>query len=257
MTFKVPLFALLAIGCLFVPAVAAAEIEPAPQTYLTDRAGVIDSATGEKLTGLLQELEQKTGARIIVLTVQSTNGQDIHQFAFERADKWKLGANLKSASVLVVVAIKDRKYRFEVGYEWEGVLPDGYVGQVGREYLVPHFKAGRYSQGIFEATAALAQTIAVDRGITLTGMPKLRPMSRQSGFARLLLAFLPILFLLSIIGRMSSKGRHRNMLFWGLLAGAMMGGSGRGGGGFGGGGFGGFGGGGGGGFGGGGAGGGW
>lgn len=256
MIFRAPLIALLALPCLFLSAAWAAEIEPAPKTYVADRADIIDSATEQKLIGLLQELEQKTGARIIVLTVQSTDGQDIHQFAFERADRWKLGANRKSASVLVVVAVKDRKYRFEVGYEWEGVLPDGYVGQVGREYFVPHFKAGRYSQGVFEATAVLAQTIAGDRGMTLTGMPKLRPMSRRGGLARILLGFLPILFLLFVGGM--SRGRHRNMLFWGLLAGSMMGGRrGYGGGGFGGGGFGGFGGGGGGGFGGGGASGGW
>ncbi len=199
MIFKAPLLALLTLPCLFLSAASAAEIEPAPRTYITDRAGILDSGTQQELIGLLQELEQKTGARIIVLTVQSTNGQDIQQFAFERADKWKLGANQKSASVLVVVAVKDRKYRFEVGYEWEGVLPDGYVGQVGREYLVPHFKAGRYSQGVFEATAVLAQTIATDRGITLTGMPKLRPMGRRPGLARMLLGFVPILFLLLLV----------------------------------------------------------
>ena len=256
MIFKASLIALLTLPCLFLSVASAAEIESAPKTYVTDRADIIDSATEQKLIGLLQELEQKTGARIIVLTVQSTNGQDIHQFAFERADKWKLGANQKSASVLVVVAVKDRKYRFEVGYEWEGVLPDGYVGQVGRDYFVPHFKAGRYSQGVFEATAVLAQTIAADRGVTLTGMPKLRPMAQRPGLARILLGFLPILFLLLVVGM--SRSRHRNMLFWGLLAGSMMGGRrGYGGGGFGGGGFGGFGGGGGGGFGGGGTSGGW
>lgn len=257
MIFKASLIALLTLPCLFLSAASAAGIEPAPKTYVTDRAGVIDPATEQKLTSLLQELEQKTGARIIVLTVQSTNGQDIGQFAFERADKWKLGANRKSASVLVVVAAKDRKYRFEVGYDWEGVLTDGYVGQVGREYFVPQFKAGRYSQGIFEATAALAQAIATDRGVKLTGMPKLRPLSQRPSLARILLGLLPILFLLLAVGM--SRGRHRNMLFWGLLAGSlMMGGRrGYGGGGFGGGGFGGFGGGGGGGFGGGGASGGW
>ena len=256
MIFRAPLISQLTLACLFLSAASAAEIEPAPKTHVADRADIIDSAAEQELIALLQELEQKTGARIVVLTVQSTNGQEIHQFAFERADKWKLGPNQKSASVLVVVAVKDRKYRFEVGYEWESVLPDGYVGQVGRDYFVPHFKAGRYSQGVFEATAALAQTIAADRGMTLKGMPRLRPMAQPSGLGPILLGFLPILFVLLVGGMLRS--RHRNMLFWGLLAGYMIGGRrGYGGGGFGGGGFGGFGGGGGGGFGGGGASGGW
>jgi len=255
MTAKARLISLLAVSCLLLPVASASDIEPAPKTYVADRADIIDSADEQKLIGLLRELEQKTGARVIVLTVQATDGQDIAQYAFERADKWKFGANRKSASVLVVVARKDRKLRIEVGYEWESVLTDGYVGQVGRTYFVPEFKAGRYSQGIFEGTAVLAQKIAEARGVTLTGMPKVRPMAPQPGLGPALLSLLPLLLLL-LLGGMS-RSRNRNMLFWGLLAGSMMGSrrgyGGYGGGGFGGGGFGGFGGGGGGGFGGGGA----
>ncbi len=252
---KAPLILLLTLSCLRLSVASAAEVEPAPKTYVTDRAGIIDSATGQRLTGLLQELEQKTGARIIVLTVNSTDGQDIHQFAFERADQWKFGRNRASAGVLVVVASKDRKYRIEVGYDWEGILPDGYVGQVGRDYFVPHFQAGRYGQGIFEVAAVLAQTIAQEKGVALTGMPKLTMPGRRRSFLPCGSGIFPILMLLLLF---SGRRRSRGLLFWGLLAGSMMGGGrSSGGGGFGGGGFGGFGGGGGGGFGGGGAGGGW
>ena len=141
---KAPLISLLTLSCLLLSVASAAAVEPAPKTFVADRAGIIDSAAEQRLIGLLQELEQKTGARIVVLTVNSTDGLDIHQFAFERADQWKFGRNRASASVLVVVASKDRKYRIEVGYDWEGILPDGYVGQVGRDYFVPNFQAGRY-----------------------------------------------------------------------------------------------------------------
>ena len=247
------LFCLLMAVAHVAPALA---LESPPQTYVADRAGVIESAAKTQLIGLLQELEQKTNARVIVLTVNSTNGQNIHQYAFERADKWKFGANQKSASVLIVVAVRDRKYWTEVGYNHEHILPDSLVGTLGRQYLVPHFKAGRYNRGILEYTAAIASTIAQANGKTLTGMPKLQPLAQPPGILRVILGFLPILFLFIMAG--ASRGRGRNMLFWGLLAGSMMGGRGGGrSGGFGGGGFGGFGGGGGGGFGGGGAGGSW
>jgi len=239
--------------CLAIP-VTAAKIEPAPKTYVTDRAGVIDSTAEQRLTGLLQDLEQKTGARIVVLTVNSTDGQDIHQFAFERADRWKFGRNRAGASVLVVVAVKDRKYRIEVGYDWEGILPDGYVGQVGRDYFVPNFRAGKYGQGIFEVTAVLAQTIAKEKGVALTGMPKLTMPGRRRPALPCAGGLFPLLMLLMLF---SGRRRSRGLLFWGLLAGSMMGGGRSSGGSFGGSGFGSFGGGGGGGFGGGGASGGW
>lgn len=249
-----PIAALL-LFCFLLDVAVFAEIEPAPKTYVTDRAGIIDSATVQSLTGLLQELEQKAGARIVVLTVKTTDGQDIAQFAFERADQWKFGANRDSASVLLVVAAKDRKYRIEVGYDSEGVLPDGLVGQVGRDYFVPHFRAGKYGQGIHEAIAVLAQTVAQEKGVTLSSMPKLTMPSRRQSYLPCGSAVFPLLMLIMLV---SGRRRSRGMLFWGLLGGSMMGGGrSSGGGGFGGGGFGGFGGGGGGGFGGGGAGGSW
>lgn len=246
---------------LWADGILAADVESAPKTYVADRAGVIDPDTEKALIGLLQELEQKTKgqktqARIVVLTVNTTDGMDIHQYAFERADTWKFGTNRKSTSVLIVVAVKDKKYWTEVGYEHEAILTDGYVGEVGRQYFEPHFKAGRFGQGIYEGTAKMAQKIAQERGVTLSGMPDIRPMTSQPGLAHILLGILPIIFLLLILGGGASRGRHRNMLFWGFLAGSMMGGR-SGGFGGGGGGFGGFGGGGGGGFGGGGAGGSW
>jgi len=252
--FKAPLILLLTLSISLSSAASASEIEAAPSTFVTDRAGIIDSVTEKRLTGLLQELEQKTRARIIVLTVNSTGGQDIHQFAFERADQWKFGRNRASASVLVVVAYKDRKYRVEVGYDWEGTLTDGYVGQIGRDYFVPNFQAGRYGQGTFEAVAVLAQTIAKEKGVALTGMPKLKMPGRRRSYLPCGGGIFPILMLMMLF---SGRRRSRGMLFWGLLAGSTLGGGRGGGGGFGGGGFGSFGGGGGGGFGGGGAGGSW
>ncbi|MFW6153912.1 MAG: TPM domain-containing protein [Planctomycetota bacterium] len=240
---------------------AAAKVEPAPATHVDDRAGLIDAATEDKLLNLLRELEEKTGARIIVVTVQTTGGQDIHDFTFERADTWTFGENQTSASALMVLAKADRKYRIEVGYDWEPVLTDGFVGQVGRDYLVPHFRAGRTSRGVYETAAALARKVADERGVTLTGMPALRPVRRRAPALSLCGAFVPLIFFFVLFGL--ARGRRRGRVFWGLMAASMLMGGRSGGfggrsGGFGGGfGGGGFGGGGGGGFGGGGASGGW
>ncbi|NIA21755.1 MAG: hypothetical protein GWP05_07285 [Anaerolineaceae bacterium] len=258
MTFRQCALILTVVAATGFAAPAAQGVEAAPRTFVADRAGVIDAPTKGQLTGLLQELEQKTGCRMIVLTVASTGGRPIDQYAFERADKWTFGANRKSASVLMVVAVKDRKYRIEVGYEYEGILPDGFVGSVGRQYLVPYFKTGDYGRGIISATAVIAQRVAKARGVILTGLPTIAEPPRSGMTVNQWLC--PLLFLAAMILSMYGRRRHSMSggLFWGLMAGSMLGGFGGGSrsGGFGGG-FGSFGGGGGGGFGGGGAGGSW
>jgi len=186
---------------------------PRPTRYVEDHANVIDASTERSLNGILQELEQKTGAQYIVLTVQTTEGVTIEQFALEHAEKWKLGQKGKDNGMLFVLAAKDRKYRFEVGYGLEGFVTDQYCGRVGRDVLVPYLKRGDYGQGIQQANLTVVGQIAVKAGVTLTGMPKLKrvPVRRRT---RGLPCFsiLPMIFImLFLFGR---GGRGMGMWFF-------------------------------------------
>ena len=257
----VPIAALLVI--LAVAGVGLAKVElPMPSRYVEDYAGVIDGGEERSLNGILQELEQRTGAQYIVLTVLTTEGLPIEQFAIELAERWKLGQAGKDNGVLFVLAKNDRRWRFEVGYGLEGFITDQYCGRVGREVLVPLLRKGNYSEGIYRANATIAQKIANEYGVVLSGMPKLSPVSERPRRVGLpCCGFLPLLLLFLIL----FGGLGRGMGLWFFLP-FMLGGfggyggfgrSGSYGGGSFGGGFGGFGGGMGGGFGGGGASGGW
>ncbi|MFQ6036607.1 MAG: TPM domain-containing protein, partial [Sedimentisphaerales bacterium] len=121
---------------------------PTPRHYVEDYANVINSSDKQSLNGVLQELEQKTGAQYIVLTVDTTGGLPIEQFAIELAEKWKLGQKGKDNGLLFVLAKNDRRWRFEVGYGLEGFVTDVYCSRIGRDLLVPYLKKGDYSQGI-------------------------------------------------------------------------------------------------------------
>ncbi len=261
------ILALLAMPFACATAYAQADL-PEPRHFVEDYANVIDPSTEQSLNGILQELEQKTGAQYIILTVQTTGGVPIEQFSIELAQKWQLGQKGKDNGFLFTIATLDKKYRFEVGYGLEGFVTDQYCGRVGRQVLVPLIRQGNFSQGIYDANLQVVQKIASEAGVTLSGMPKLAPVPVQQRSRRRSLpccSVLPILiFLILIFG--GGRGRGGGMGMWLMLPFLFGGGRGYGGG-FGrsgsfgggsfGGGFGGFGGGGGGGFGGGGASGGW
>ena len=249
---------------LFVSVGRPADIPKMPQTYVVDQAGIINDTVEHRLNGYLQELEQKTTAQMIVLTIPDLGGESIEDLSIHIAnDKWKLGQKGKDNGVLFLIALKDRKYRIEVGYGLEGVLPDSLVGSLGRKLLVPYFRKGDYSDGIFATTLAIANIIAKHYGVKIEGMPKVnyypQPESRGSP-SSVFSSIIAILFFI-ILGILFIRNPRAFLLF--LLFSSMggrrgpWGGGGFGGGGFGGGGFGSFGGGGGGGFGGGGASGGW
>jgi len=142
-----------------------------PRDYVVDLAGIVRSDLSTELNGYLRQLEQKTSAQVLVLTVQSLDGQTIEEFAFQTKEKWKLGQKGKDNGVLLAVAVKDRKYRIEVGYGLESVLPDSMAGSIGREHLVPYFKTGDYGTGIYAGTIAIIRTIADHEGVQITAAP--------------------------------------------------------------------------------------
>jgi uncharacterized protein len=253
---------LLIILAIATAVLAQADL-PVPRHYVEDHANVINASDEQALNGILQELEQKTGAQYIILTVQTTGGLPIEQFAIELAERWKLGQKGKDNGMLFVLAKADKKWRFEVGYGLEGFITDHYCDRIGRKVLTPYLQRGEYSKGIYEANLQIIKTIATEAGVTLTGMPEIKSVPVRD--RRRSLPCCSILFLLIFIfllfggfgGRMMGWWFFLPFMFGGFGSPGGYGRSGSFGGGSFGGGFGGFGGGMGGGFGGGGASGGW
>ncbi len=248
----IPAIMLLSLAAM--PAFASTPEPPAvPRDYVVDLAGVMNDGAKAQLNALLFELEQKTTAQVLVLTVQSLDGEDLESFSLDLAhNKWKLGQKGKDNGALLVVAVKDHKYRFEIGYGLEGVLPDSLVGTIGRQYLVPYFRKGDYSSGIAAATIAVIQTVAHSENVQISGMPELaQPRAAYSG--KPLGTLQMIMFGILAFGALVLFITHPRQCFLILLmsqmgggrggwSGGMSGGGGFGGGSFGGGGGGGFGG---------------
>ncbi len=201
---------LLPIILLFASTTFAKADLPMPKHYVEDYANVINSNHEHSLNGILQELEQKTGAQYIVLTVQTTGRIPIEQYSIDLAQNWKLGRKGKDDGMLFVIAVADRKYRFEVGYGLEGFITDQYCGRIGRDVLRPYLKKGDYSTGIYEANLHVVKKIATQNSVALTGMPKLKdPPPRQR--ERLpCCGYLPILFFLFLF----FGGMGRRMGWW-------------------------------------------
>jgi uncharacterized protein len=249
------LFCLLLLSSITSEAITP-EPPAVPANYVVDLAGIIDSGVKAQLNAYLKELEQKTSVQMVVLTINSLDGDSIDAFSLRVAhDKWKLGQKGKDNGLLLTVALNDRKYRIEVGYGLEGTLPDSMVGTIGRQYLVPYFRKGDYSSGIFNASLEIIKTVAAAQGVEITGMPKPTGIrsKKRNGFSLSDIIWFSLL-LLFIVPYFIFSSRRRTGGYWGGYGGFGGGGFG---GGFGGGGDSGFGGGGGGGFGGGGAGGDW
>jgi uncharacterized protein len=194
-----------ALVALCAAAVAAQQI-PSPQGYVTDQAGVIDPPTKAKIEALAQELQQKTGAEIAVLTVRTTEPLDDFTYAMRVADAWKVGKKGEDTGLLVLVAVDDRKVRVVTGYGVEGVLPDGLVGNIQDTEMVPEFRAGRMGEGIWRGVAQMARRIADERGVTLTGVPAPRAAAPPQPEIPFWVILLVIVLAMIVMGQLNKRG---------------------------------------------------
>jgi uncharacterized protein len=188
-----------------------------PRSYVEDLANVIDAQHEQRLKGILQELEQKTGTQYIVLTVDTTGGKSIARFSVELAhDEWKLGQKGKDNGMLFVLASKDRKYQFTPGRGLEGFLTDNYLGRLGRDVLVQYLKRNQYGEGIYQANLQVIQRIAEQAGVRLSGMPTLPRRPQPVRRSRRLPGCSSIFFILLMIALMGGMGggMRRGMGWW-------------------------------------------
>ena len=155
---------------------AAAEVPvPALKARVTDLAGVLTSAQRTALEERLAAFEAKKGSQIAVLIVPTTQPETIEQYGIRAVDAWKLGRKGVDDGALLLVAMKDRAVRIEVGYGLEGVLPDAIAKRIIDEEIVPRFRAGDYYGGI---EAGVGRMIRVIEGEPL---PPPRARSQPAG----------------------------------------------------------------------------
>ncbi|MGB8885464.1 MAG: TPM domain-containing protein [Candidatus Korobacteraceae bacterium] len=149
-----------------------------PQGYVTDLAQVIDPATKAKIEALCAEVEQKTGAQIALVTVRSLEGESKEDYAVDLYKHLGVGSKKANRGVLLLIAPTERQYRIEVGYGLEPVINDARAGDIGRAML-PSLRSGDYSAAALMGVSSLAQLIAADKGVKLTGIAMRQPAPKS------------------------------------------------------------------------------
>jgi len=215
---------------------------PSPRGFINDFSGVLSRSAVASLSGLCQDIKNKTGVEVSVVVIDSVSPFELEDYAVKLFEKWGIGEKNKDNGVLFILAAKDRKMRIEVGYGLEGILTDGYCGET-LDMVIPYFKNGEYDQGVMTGVARIAAPIGKEYNIEFTPLPATsRNVLRKRGGGNPFQLFgIAIFVVISLLNRflVSPAQRRKGKGYW--MGGIGSGGFG-GGGSFGGGGFGGFGG---------------
>ncbi|MCX7786107.1 MAG: TPM domain-containing protein [Spirochaetes bacterium] len=145
---------------------ASAQIPYKPTGFVNDFAGVIDPDSAQLMEQISRAIQEKTGAQVAVVTVDSIDPYPtIEEFSIELAQNWGIGRKGKDDGVLLVLAMKERKVRIEVGYGLEGAIPDSVAGRILDERVIPAFKQQQWGKGLLQGLIGVGIRIAQEKGI--------------------------------------------------------------------------------------------
>lgn len=218
---------------------------PEAQGFVNDFAGVLSTANKNRINDWAIELREKTGVDYVIATFPEIGDVDEVTFGVKLYETWGIGSQ-RDEGVLVLLALKERRLRIEVGYGSEGYITDAYSNQVYRE-MASYLTQGAedWDTAFVQGSLMLLSAIAQEKGVTLSGMSEYAQRQRTGDGNASPLSVLVVLAVFVIL-MIVTKGKILNVLFWLLIfsrggGGSSWGGGSRGGG-FGGGSSGGFGG---------------
>jgi uncharacterized protein len=215
---KASLLALSALMLLFVPvsALAAVDVvEPTKEFYVADYANVLSSGTEAHILELNAELYKKTGAQIVVVTVDFLGGMEIEDYAMKLFNKWGIGDKTKNNGLLLLLAIGEDNYWAVQGRGLERSISSGTLGDILYDNLEADFAKGNYDAGVLKTFNVFHARIAAiyKMPVTSGGVTPVDP-SKDSGsgfgFFGWFILILIIVFIVMIILALTSGRRRAN-----------------------------------------------
>lgn len=142
-----PFFAAVLLALFTAAQVQAREL-PRLDRRVVDEAGVLDPSEESRIERQLASYEQRTGHQMAVVVLRSLDGDVLEQVSLRAAEQWRLGDAKRDDGVLVLLAMRERAARIEVGYGLEGAVTDAVASRVIRDVMAPQLVNGHVAAAI-------------------------------------------------------------------------------------------------------------
>jgi len=121
-----------------------------PAFYVNDFANVLTSSTRQHIELRNLELQEISGAQIVVTTMDFTGGVGAYDFALQMFNEWGIGSATEHNGVLMFLAIGDEDYAIILGDGLGNILTAGAVDRIVLDYFEPRFDAHNYDLGVMD-----------------------------------------------------------------------------------------------------------
>jgi uncharacterized protein len=149
--------ALIAGACLAIASFCVAAQQPVPPLSgrVVDTTATLAPDALARIEAKLASFEERKGSQIAVLLVRTTVPESLEEYSLRVAEQWRIGRGGVDDGIVLVVALEDRRMRFEVGYGLEGAVPDALARRIIAETIAPRFYEEDFAGGLDAGLDAL------------------------------------------------------------------------------------------------------
>ncbi|HYP13751.1 MAG TPA: TPM domain-containing protein [Bryobacteraceae bacterium] len=235
---------------LCMPAAAVDIATLKPHGYVSDYAYVVDSASKAAIESYCARVEKATGAQIAFVTLNTLDGEPVEDFANDLFRRWGIGSKGKDEGLLLLLVVRERRSRLEVGRGLEAYITDSTAGDLLRG-MRTSLQADRYGDALLTAAEMLGERLAQAKSVQIPAAsgpvtaprppPGSMPADSEIPWPMIIVGLLVLFWIMGIGSRRGRGRRGGGGLLPGIVLGNMMSRSSYGSyGGYGGGGFGGY-----------------
>jgi len=193
---------IIILAILILPASWAYALEvPELKGRVNDYGDMISPEAESLIEERLKSFEESDSTQVVILTVNSLEGDALEDFTIRVAEKWKIGQTKKDNGVILFASKSDRRMRIEVGRGLEGVLTDLLSGRILDNVIRPKFKAGDFDGGFLDGTGSIIQAC---RGEFKNDSPPASSSGNGSSTGNIPIIFFVFLYLaVTVVSRFS------------------------------------------------------
>lgn len=160
----VPRLLLLAVAIIATVAVSATtwSADNIPMVHLQDRNryvcdpdNIISPADLDSADVCLKRLHKECGVQAVFIVVNNVKNADCFRMAEDVGNKYGVGDKKTRRGLVVVIAVKDRKYFIAPGKGLEGDLTDVECDDIARECIVKNMKVNDVDRALLYTARAL------------------------------------------------------------------------------------------------------
>lgn len=141
---------------------------PAPNSRVSDFAGVMDADTKSRIENLLNGLKDKSKVELYVAIVDSTGAQEISTFSQQLARDWNIGAKTsRSKTLLLVISAASKSSFTQFSRAAQADLPDGVLGEMSYRMSGP-LTDGRFAEAVDSGIHVFANALAEKIGFKIS-----------------------------------------------------------------------------------------